>query len=65
MGTAACLNLGKVLGSRGLGFVFVGTLLDLCVSSLRGGHAKRLCINPSLSDDPRRAWGSGFRVNLN
>ena len=31
------------------------TLLDLCVSSLRGGHAKLLCIVPILTDDPRRA----------
>ena len=30
------------------------TLLDLCVSSLRRGHADLLCIIPSLTDDPRR-----------
>ena len=30
------------------------TLLDLCVSSLRRGHANLLCIVPILSDDPRR-----------
>ena len=30
------------------------TLLDLCVSSLRGGHANLLCIVPILTDDPRR-----------
>ena len=30
------------------------TLLDLCVSSLRRGHAILLCIVPSLTDDPRR-----------
>ena len=30
------------------------TLLDLCVSSLRRGHANLLCIVPSLTDDPRR-----------
>ena len=28
------------------------TLLDLCVSSLRRGHANLLCIVPSLTDDP-------------
>ena len=28
-----------------------GTLLDLCVSSLRRGHANLLCIVPILSDD--------------
>ena len=30
------------------------TLLDLCVSSLRRGHANLLCIIPILTDDPRR-----------
>ena len=30
------------------------TLLDLCVSSLRRGHANLLCIVPTLTDDPRR-----------
>ena len=30
------------------------TLLDLCVSSLRRGHANLLCIVSILSDDPRR-----------
>ena len=30
-----------------------GTLLDLCVSSLRRGHANLLCIVPILTDDPR------------
>ena len=30
------------------------TLLDLCVSSLRRGHANILCIVPSLTDDPRK-----------
>ena len=34
----------------------LGTLLDLCVSSLRRGHANLLCIVPILSDD------LGFRV---
>ena len=39
------------------------TLLDLCVSSLRRGHANLLCIVPILTDDPRREsetalWGS-------
>jgi hypothetical protein len=29
------------------------TLLDLCVSSLRRGHANLLCIIPILTDDPR------------
>ena len=30
------------------------TLLDVCVSSLRRGHANLLCIVPNLTDDPRR-----------
>ena len=30
------------------------TLLDLCVSSLRRGHANLLCTVPILTDDPRR-----------
>ena len=30
------------------------TPLDLCVSSLRRGHANLLCIVPILTDDPRR-----------
>ena len=30
------------------------TLLDICVSSLRRGHANLLCIVPILTDDPRR-----------
>ena len=38
-------------------FKKLGTLLDLCVSSLRRGHANLLCIVPILSDDPRRESG--------
>ena len=30
------------------------TLLDLCMSSLRRGHADLLCIVPTLPEDPRR-----------
>ena len=30
------------------------TRLDVCVSSLRRGHANLLCIVPMLMDDPRR-----------
>ena len=29
----------------------IGSLLDLCVSSLRRGHANLLCIVPILADD--------------
>ena len=39
-------------GTRALKKLF--TLLDLCVSSLRRGHANLLCIVPILTDDPRR-----------
>ena len=34
------------------------TLLDLCVSSLRRGHANLLCIIPILTDDSRRRSAS-------
>ena len=38
------------------------TLLDLCVSSLRRGHANLLCIVPILSDDLRGESNKfGFR----
>ena len=36
-----------------------GTLLDLCVSSLRRGHANLLCIVPILTDDPRKESEGG------
>ena len=36
------------------------TLLDLCVSSLRRGHANLLCIVPILTDDPRRESNDWF-----
>ena len=35
------------------------TLLDLCVSSLRRGHANLLCIVPILSDAPREESSYG------
>ena len=38
----------------GSGFLKLFTLLDLCVSSLRSGHANLLCIAPISTDDPRR-----------
>ena len=46
----------------GYGFSLINmfTLLDLCASSLRRGHANLLCLVPSLTDDPRReSWGIG------
>ena len=36
------------------------TLLDLCVSSLRKGHANLLCIVPILTDDPRTPFARAF-----
>ena len=36
------------------------TLLDLCVSSLRRGHANLLCIVPILTDDLRRGSNPGM-----
>ena len=36
------------------------TLLDLCVSSLRRGHANLLCIVPILTDDPPRESKMNF-----
>ena len=38
-------------------FKKLGIFLELCVSSLRRGHANLLCIVPILSDDPRRESG--------
>ena len=48
----AGIQLGEIQGQK------LGTLLDLCVSSLRRGHANLLCIVPILSDDPRRESNS-------
>ena len=40
----------------------LGTLFDLCVSSLRRGHANLLCIVPILSDDPRRESSASKKI---
>ena len=40
------------------------TLPDLCVSSLRRGHANLLCIVPILTDDPRRESNKHVPPNL-
>ena len=40
------------------------TLLDLCVSSLRRGHANLLCIVPILSDDPQKESDSAAWQNI-
>ena len=40
--------------SNGKGIQQSFTLLDVCVSSLRRGHANLLCVVPILTDDPRR-----------
>ena len=39
------------------------SLLDLCVSSLRRGHANLLCIVSILTDDPRKESNSMISVN--
>ena len=41
----------------------IDTLLDLCVSSLRRGHANLLCIVPILTDDLRRESDIGCAFN--
>ena len=40
------------------------TLLDLCVSSLRRGHANLLCIVPILTDDPRRESDVRLQISI-
>ena len=39
-------------------------LLDVCVSSLRRGHAYLLCIVPMLTDDPRRESREAVKLLL-
>ena len=64
---APCISYGAAFGEKattalsvGLACLLacmasekLGTLLDLCMSSLRKNHANLLCIVPILSDDPR------------
>jgi len=45
---------GRVQKNNFLGLGTGCTLLDVCVSSLRRGHAHLLCIVPTSTDDPRR-----------
>lgn len=42
-----------------------GPFLDLCVSSLRRGHANLLCIVPILSDVPEGTSISVVGININ
>ena len=60
-GSAVGVREGSAAVSGGGGSGEVGkklvTLLDLCVSSLRRGHANLLCIVPILTDDLRRESG--------
>jgi len=42
-----------------------GPFLDLCVSSLRRGHANLLCIVPILSDVPKGTSISVVGININ
>jgi len=37
--------------------------LDLCVSSLRRGHANLLCIVPNLSYVRRQGWANSVRID--
>ena len=53
---ASLLSLGGRERSSGL--------LDLCVSSLRRGHANLLCIVPILTDEPRRESMAGRGLAL-
>ena len=45
--------------------MLIVTLLDLCVSSLRRGHANLLRIVPILKDDPRRESDNNDNYNDN
>jgi len=51
---AAVCFVGVVYVTRQWPWGKIDTLLDVCVSSLRRGHANLLCIVPILTDDPRR-----------
>ena len=62
LGVGSGLLFLVVLNPLGVGYLGVSlgilcvsfTLLDLCASSLRRGHANLFCIVPILTDDPRR-----------
>jgi Flp pilus assembly protein TadB len=47
-----CAGVGGEGRRRGKRLKKFGPFLDLCVSSLRRGHANLLCIVPILSDVP-------------
>ena len=62
-GSGSCSKLGMACSQSGANQTGINkrkkgqkidTLLDLCVSSLRRGHANLLCIVPILTDDLRR-----------
>ena len=53
MWSRQALLCASLPGAR-VGYKKLCTLLDVCVSSLRRGHANLLCIVPILTDDPRR-----------
>ena len=59
-GSIPAVFLGAALGPQ----KNLVTLLDLCVSSLRRGHANLLCIIPILSDDLRgESKKNGFPIS--
>ena len=47
-------NLCTVSADRDCQLQELLNIIELCVSSLRRGHANIICIVPSLTDDPRR-----------
>ena len=51
-------------GQKGERYENVFTLLDVCASSLRRGHANLLCIVPISTDDPRRESLEGEQYRL-
>ena len=53
---------GRAPSSRPSNALF--TLLDLCVSSSRRGHANLLCIVPILTDDPWRESFPSFKCMI-
>ena len=63
-GRLAFTNTTSDLASRICTRKKLFTLLDLCVSSLRRGHANLLCIVPILTDDPRRESERGYTKTL-
>ena len=61
----ACMSwLAHELARKGMYVKTLFTLLDLCVSSLRRGHANLLCVVPILTDDLRRGSNSTIAIEI-